>query len=137
MRNVFLALSVVAALLLPLQAQVARAQLPCASTSMPQCDGLCPPGSFCMEDVFGDPANCICQTYPFVCGGQIGAPQCWGDCPPEMPICADLGGICECVIPTLSEWGIIAMSLVMFGGALVLRRRRAQRACAVRVGQQG
>jgi M6 family metalloprotease-like protein len=32
------------------------------------------------------------------------------------------------VVPTLSEWGIIAMSLVMFGGVLVLRRRRAERA---------
>ena len=42
-----------------------------------------------------------------------------------MPICVDNLGICECAVPTLSEWGIIGMSLVMFGGVLVLRRRRA------------
>jgi hypothetical protein len=31
------------------------------------------------------------------------------------------------VIPTLSQLGIIGMSLVMFGGVLVLRRRAAPR----------
>jgi hypothetical protein len=28
-------------------------------------------------------------------------------------------------VPTLSEWGIIIMSLVMFGGVMVVRRRHA------------
>ena len=61
------------------------------------------------------------------CGFLTGPPLCLGECPP-LEICADLGGLCACVVPTLSEWDVIAMSLVMFCGVLYLRRRRANRA---------
>ena len=53
-------------------------------------------------------------------------PLCLGECPP-LEICADLGGFCA-YVPTLSEWGILGTALVMFGGVLYLRRRRAERA---------
>jgi hypothetical protein len=32
---------------------------------------------------------------------------------------------CECdLVPTLSEWGIMGMAMLMFGGVIYLRRRR-------------
>jgi hypothetical protein len=34
------------------------------------------------------------------CGEIQGSPTCAGECPPETPICADLGGICRCVSGT-------------------------------------
>ena len=37
-------------------------------------------------------------------------------------------GICVCAVPTLSEWGIIGMAVVMFGGVVYMRRRRDENA---------
>ncbi len=37
---------------------------------------------------------------PPACGSFSGSPLCWGECPPETPICADLGGVCGCVAGT-------------------------------------
>jgi hypothetical protein len=34
------------------------------------------------------------------CGDINGASFCWGECPPETPICADVGGSCQCVSGT-------------------------------------
>jgi hypothetical protein len=34
------------------------------------------------------------------CGEIQGSPMCAGDCPPDTPICADLGGNCQCVSGT-------------------------------------
>ncbi len=92
--------------------------------SPPQCDGACPPGQECVE---GLPGQCICETSIALCGdGQFPPPQCWGSCPPHAPICADIGGTCACVIPTLSQWGILAMALVMLGTVFMLRRRSGE-----------
>lgn len=102
----------------------AQAQHACgASISAPQCDGYCPGGGQACVDTGG---SCGCVPSGSVpCGGIAGSPQCWGECPSGMPICADNAGSCACVVPTLSEWGIIAMSLVMFGGVLFLRRQES------------
>lgn len=96
---------------------------PCSPPGTPpQCDGACPPGQACVEFPLG---FCTCvETHGNACGLFAGPPQCWGECPPAFPVCVDNFGVCECTIPTLSEWGIIGMSLVMFGGVLFLRRRR-------------
>jgi len=126
MRNVLLALSVVAALLLApgFQAGVQAQPVPCGAAFLPECDGQCPSGETCMSDLMGS-CHCVGGSIRKPCGGWAGPPECWGECPDSnLPICADVGGICGCVVPTLSEWGIIGMALVMFGGVLVLRRRR-------------
>jgi hypothetical protein len=41
------------------------------------------------------------------CGAVVGpAPFCWGECPPETPICADVAGTCRCVSGTQPCGGI-------------------------------
>lgn len=118
-------LSLAAALLLApgLQGAASAQYPPCNAAVGPMCDGICPPGDSCVD--MGAFCGCLPAAPP--CGALAGPPQCWGDCPPQAPVCVDVGGICECVIPTLSQLGIIGMSLVMFGGVLVLRRRAAPR----------
>jgi hypothetical protein len=116
--------SLIAMLLVALLAGAGVAA-PCGpGTLPPQCDGACPPDQMCANSG----GSCVCQPAPFACqdpGNPSGPPLCWGECPPSAPICATLAGGCACVVPTLSEWGIIGMALVMFGGVLALRRRRA------------
>jgi len=114
----FLAAALACALLLPAAALAACG----AGTPFPQCDDTCPLGMVCMN-VGG---SCGCQVPTSSCqapGNPNGPPVCYGACPPSQPICATLAGGCAC-IPTLSEWGVIAMTLVMLG-AVVLRRRAA------------
>lgn len=66
-------------------------------------DGACPAGVFC--------GNGSCE------GGENSC-TCPADCP---GVCGD--GVC---IPTLSEWGIVAMAALMLAaGAVVMSRRRA------------
>lgn len=118
---------VVAALLLILGFQSeAQAQQACGpSIAAPQCDGYCPGAGLACVDTGG---SCECVPSGSVaCGGIAGFPQCWGECPSGTPICVANAGSCACVVPTLSEWGIVAMSLVMFGGVLFLRRRQGSR----------
>ena len=119
-------LSLAAALLLApgLQGAASAQYPPCNVAAPPMCDGICPPGDSCQEQG----GLCVCRPATNLCGFEAPAPLCWGDCPPATPVCVNVGGTCECVIPTLSEWGIIGMSLVMFGGVLILRRRTAPRA---------
>ena len=95
--------------------------LTCGDAAVPMCDGLCPPGAACTD--MG--AFCGCALSGDGCGDVIGPPLCGGVCPPMAPLCVDdMGGGCTCAIPTLSEWGMIGMSLVMFGGVLYQRRRQ-------------
>jgi len=120
-------LSLAAALLLaPGFQEAVQAQTPpCAVSAAPMCDGECPPSQACV--VVGQVCACV-EVQGEPCGLTAPWPQCWGACPP-LQACVDAGqGLCQCqVVPTLSEWGIIGMSLVMFGGVLVLRRRAASR----------
>ena len=99
------------------------------STAFPQCDDTCPPGLVCADSG----GSCGCVALPGVpCGdpanpgGPNDAPACYGGCANPAKVCGTLAGGCAC-IPTLSEWGIMAMSLVMFGSVLWLRRRDAGR----------
>jgi hypothetical protein len=97
---------------------------PCGSATAPQCDGECPFREACEELAGLGVCYCLPRSEP--CGVVKGPPECWGECPLGKA-CVDASGICECqVVPALSEWGIIAMLLVMFGGVLVLCRRRAE-----------
>ena len=100
---------------------------PCGlGTLRPQCDGACSEGQMCADNG----VSCVCQPTTSACqdpGNPNGPPVCWGVCPPSRPICATLAGGCACEVPTLSEWGIIIMSLAMFGAVLHLRRRHAIR----------
>ena len=108
---------------------VVRAQTCGPSTPFPQCDGLCPPGLVCAD------ASGLCDCLPegsfLPCGdpgNPFGSPQCYGGCPPSMPICsATGGGNCICVVPTLSQWGILGMVLAMFCGVLRARSRLQSR----------
>jgi len=101
----------------------ARAQTCGPSTPFPQCDGTCPPGLLC-ADAGGGLCGCVPEGgYPPCGGPPFGAPMCYGTCPPATPVCVATGTGCACV-PTLSEWGIMGMSLVMLSGVLWLRRRR-------------
>ena len=91
-----------------------------AGTPFPQCDDTCPPGQVCAS--LGGGCGCVAPTA--ACsdpGNPNGPPVCYGSCPPSQPICATLAGGCAC-IPTLSEWGVIAMTLVMLGAVLLQRR---------------
>jgi len=121
-RRLILASLGVTLLLAPRLQGAAQAQVPCGNPAAPapQCDAYCPPGQACV-DTGGD---CSCVPTAGPCGVMAGPPQCWGDCPPSMPVCVDNAGVCTCVVPTLSEWGIIGMSIVMFGSLLYLRRRQ-------------
>jgi len=121
-RVVLLSLAAALLLLAPgLQGAASAQYPPCNAALLPMCDGICPPGDGC-ADIGGDMCGCVPDAPP--CGLMAGPPMCYGDCPPHIPVCIFNGLDCECVIPTLSEWGIIGMSLVMFGGVLFLRRRR-------------
>lgn len=99
----------------------AQAQHACGTTAAPQCDGYCPGTTQACVDTGG---SCACVPTAGPCGTMAGSPQCWGDCPTSTPVCVDAAGVCTCVVPTLSEWGVIGMSIVMFGGVLFLRRRQ-------------
>ena len=91
-------------------------------TPFPLCDDTCPVGLVC-ADVGG---SCGCVVPTDACQNPAnpnGPPVCYGSCPAAKPICATFAGGCSC-IPTLSEWGTIAMSVVMMGGVLWLRRAR-------------
>jgi len=104
-------------LLLPTAALAARG----AGTPFPACDDTCPLGMVC-ANVSG---SCGCQLPTSSCQALTnpnGPPACYGACPPSQPICATLAGGCAC-IPTLSEWGVIALALLML--ASVLTRGRA------------
>jgi hypothetical protein len=52
------------------------------------CDGSCPAGQYCVLD-----GGCHCEAFPC---GFAGPPLCLGECPPEAPICRDVGGTCQC-----------------------------------------
>jgi cysteine-rich repeat protein len=104
------------------------------------CSAACTiePGFTCS----GQPSACI----PIVCGNGVLQPgeQCddgntaAGDCcrpdctfdpagtgcagPPQFPGTCDASGHCV-GIPTLSEWGVIALSMLMLGAVLRDRRR--------------
>jgi hypothetical protein len=89
------------------------------STPFPQCDDVCPVGQVC-ADVAG---VCGCKPAAVPCtapGNPDGPPVCYGACPPSQPICATLAGGCAC-IPTLSEWGVMALSVLMLAGVLTRR----------------
>lgn len=116
LRSLLLALFALAVLALPCSALAACG----AATPFPQCDDTCPLGLVCANQ--GGACGCVAPTS--ACsdpGNPDGPPVCYGSCPPSQPICATLAGGCAC-IPTLSEWGVIAMTMVMLG-AVVLRRR--------------
>ncbi len=122
MKSHWLLLSLVACALL-LMPVAANAQT-CGSSSLPQCDGVCPLGLVCADA--GGACDCLPAGGFTPCedpGNPFGSPLCYGDCPPSTPICALGGSGCVCV-PTLSEWGIIGMAFVMLGGVLFLRKRR-------------
>lgn len=90
------------------------------TTPFPQCDDTCPLGLVC-TNVAG---SCGCQAPTSGCqapGNPNGPPVCYGACPPSQPICATLVGGCAC-IPTLSEWGVVALGLLMFAGVMTRRR---------------
>lgn len=65
----------------------------CGNAEAPQCDGACPAGTACVN--VGDACQCVTGVGP--CGLVVGAPSCWGNCPPEAPICVTVGGSCVCV----------------------------------------
>ena len=93
------------------------------TVNAPTCDGGCPPGQGCFQLALpGGP--CGCSFSPGTCGDNT--PFCNYDCGDPNLACVDSGGgACVCqVIPTLSEWGIMGMALVMLGGVLYQRRRR-------------
>ena len=63
----------------------------CGGGSAPQCDGACPPDSFC-----GD-AGGFCTCFQVGCGQFQPWPICGGVCPPNN-VCADVEtGVCACV----------------------------------------
>jgi hypothetical protein len=69
----------------------------------PECDGLCPPGMECTQDILGDPSKCKCeQTVPGASCGAWGPEMgCYGECPPQTPICRTLldsqgQSVCRC-----------------------------------------
>ena len=68
----------------------------CGGATAPQCDGACPSGFFCTT--FGlNPCACLAFAISGVqCGDFEGAPECAGECPSDKPVCADVGGTCEC-----------------------------------------
>ena len=90
-------------------------------TLFPQCDDNgCPPGLVCGNN--GGSCGCVLPVAP--CQDPLnpqGPPVCYGSCPNPSQVCATLVGGCAC-IPTLSEWGVIAMATLMF--ATVIWRRR-------------
>ena len=124
-RFIFLPVVLLGALIL-LPGQVSAAP-PCVVADAPTCGGECPPGDMCVDLAYpGPPAGvaCECVPAPAFCGDVEGPPLCYGDCPPPLA-CIDSGGGCVCdPVPTLSEWGIMGMSMLMLGGVLYLRRRR-------------
>ncbi len=115
-----------ALVLLPGQASAAP---PCALADAPTCGGECPPGEMCVDvDYPGPPGGVLCECVPapMACGDVEGPPLCYGGCPPGLA-CVDMGPMCVCdPVPTLSEWGIMGMSVLMFGGVIYLRRRRQE-----------
>lgn len=113
----------VAGLLVAALAFDAGAQTPpCGAASAPMCDGECLPHEACID--LGGFCGCV-DVGGEPCGLTLGAPMCWGACPPGTACVEPVPGICGCeIVPTLSEWGIIGMSLTMFGSVIYLRRRR-------------
>ena len=102
--------------------------VPCGGAAGPTCDGDCAPGTQCVDVGYPGPPTGVCGCVPSggPCGLVEGPPLCYGECPPGES-CFDKGMPigCECdVVPTLSEWGIMGMSALMFGGVIFLRRRR-------------
>ncbi len=84
----------------------------------PVCNGLCPAGFACVNTG----TACDCTKENLACEGA-GAPTCDGSCP-DSHACQPFSSGCQCVlVPTLSEWGIISMSLLMLGGVMFMRRR--------------
>jgi hypothetical protein len=73
---------------------------PCALSMAPSCDGICPPGSYC---IFGAGiCECVTETPGpnHMCGDftlppQYQQPNCWGDCPANQ-VCVFSGGACTC-----------------------------------------
>lgn len=66
----------------------------CGGTEAPQCDGTCPQFQTCSDRLV--PGTCECSAAGFECGHNFPAPQCWGECPPESPVCRDIEGVCQC-----------------------------------------
>ncbi len=62
---------------------------PACGGSNPTCDGACPIGSACLS--YGS-SSCYCLPLAGVPCGSVGAPLCWGTCPPEAPVCKDCSG---------------------------------------------
>ncbi len=67
----------------------------CGDAAVPQCDGGClNPLETCMDTEAG---YCACQVIPIPCGDFVGAPLCWGECPPLQACVEELGvGSCVC-----------------------------------------
>jgi hypothetical protein len=89
-------------------------------TPFPQCDDVCPPGLVCANN--GGTCGCVAPTAP--CQDPLnpnGPPVCYGSCPNPSQVCATLAGGCAC-IPTLGEWAVIGLSMLML--AAVLWRQR-------------
>jgi hypothetical protein len=63
-----------------------------------QCDGYCSnPNTTCVS--IDNDCRCEPSMSYLPCGsatGIAGPPFCWGNCPPEAPICRDFGGVCGC-----------------------------------------
>lgn len=62
----------------------------CKSAGASACDGTCPEGQFCRQ------TGVLCECVTPACGEIGGAPWCYGECPPEAPICANVNGTCQC-----------------------------------------
>lgn len=79
---------------------------------------LCAGGGVCVDCVTdGD-----CIESDTSCGPTCASNVCSGtDCTASGETC-DAG---VCVVPTLSEWGTMGMSVLMLGGVLYLSRRRS------------
>jgi hypothetical protein len=123
----FVAVALAAALVFApgFQGAVQAQTPPCGLSTAPTCDGECLPNEACIDQ--GGICKCV-DVGGEPCGLTLGPPMCWGACPPGQACVEQPPGMCNCqIVPTLSEWGIIGMSLLMFGGVLVRRRRTTPR----------
>ncbi len=107
----------------------AHAQLNCNfGGTAPECNGFCPnPNEVCRPNQVPPLDECNCGPS----GGpgdacELATPTaCIGECAPLDTCFYDGAGACFCAVPTLSEWGIVGMALLMLGGVVYLRRRQA------------
>jgi hypothetical protein len=84
----------------------------CNNSDAPTCDGICPAGQFCAPVGLGDFCGCVTPS----CGAIAGDPACYGQCPPEAPICASVNGSCQCTSGSL-PCGQVAQGEIQCDGA--------------------